>query len=103
MASGVKYKSISSIPVKVIGTAVGSKSAYPEFRWKRRLLQTLLLILGFFIPARGLFLLHPGGAAFVFLRRPIWFACFFFGTGGWLIFVGGFLLFVFGIMFDLAN
>ncbi|MFZ1810963.1 MAG: hypothetical protein WAU04_07250, partial [Candidatus Nitrotoga sp.] len=60
MASGVKYKSISSIPVKVIGTAVGSKSAYPEFRWKRRLVQVLALILVVLIPASGLFRIDPG-------------------------------------------
>ena len=92
MASGVKYKSISSIPVKVIGTAIGSKSVYSEFRWKRRLVQMLVLILVVLIPASGLFRIDPGAAAFVVLDRQIWLADFSLVTGAWLFLASSLVL-----------
>lgn len=92
MAGGVKYKSISSIPVKVIGAAENSKSNHPQFRWKRRLTQMLVLILVVLIPATGLFRIDPSTAAFVVLDRQIWLADFSLVTGAWLFLASALIL-----------
>ncbi len=82
--SGTKHRSISSIPVKVVNAASGLRSVHPEFHWKRRSVQFLVLILIVLIPASGLFRIDPKAAAFVVLDRQIWLADFFLVTGAWL-------------------
>ena len=49
--SGINQKSISAIPVKVVGT--GTVSA--RFHWKRRMVQVLAIIIAIMLPASGLF------------------------------------------------
>ncbi len=90
--SGTKYRSISSIPVKVVNAAAGLRSAHPEFHWKRRLVQFLVLILIVLIPASGLFRIDPKAAAFVVLDRQIWLADFFLVTGAWLFLASSLVL-----------
>lgn len=90
MTGSVKYKSISKIPVKVVVTA--DRPAYSQFRWKRRLVQSLVLILLVLIPASGLFRVDPSAAAFVVLDRQIWLADFSLVTGAWLFLASSLVL-----------
>lgn len=90
MTSGIRYKSISEIPVKVIGAA--AKPIHSEFRWKRRLLQVLVLVFVVLIPASGLLRIDPGAAAFVVLDRQIWLADFSLVTGAWLFLASSLVL-----------
>lgn len=91
MTGSVKYKSISRIPVKVVLKAAG-KPVYSEFRWKRRLLQLLVLFLAVLIPASGLFRIDPSAAAFVVLDRQIWLSDFSLVTGAWLFLASSLIL-----------
>ncbi len=88
MSGGVHQKSISAIPVKIIGTAPMSS----RFHWKRRMVQMSAIILAILIPASGLFRIDPEAGAFVILDRQVWFADFFLIAGLWLSIVCGLIM-----------
>lgn len=92
MADGVNYKSISSIPVKVIGTAKVAGAAQPKFHWKRRMVQAVTIVLVVLIPASGLFRIDPAAAAFIVLDRQIWLADFFLVFGAWVFLASSLVL-----------
>ena len=80
MPSGINQKSISSIPVKVIGATPVPK----YYHWKRRAVQALTIILVILIPASGLFRIDVEAGGFVVLDRQVWFSDFFLMTGLWI-------------------
>lgn len=80
MSSGVNQKSISAIPIKVVGT----KPVSARFHWKRKAVQMLVIVLAILIPASGLFRIDPEAGAFVLLDRQIWFSDFFLMAGLWI-------------------
>lgn len=80
MSSSINLKSLSGIPIKVIT----SKPVRSRFRWKRRLVQALTIILSILIPASGLFRIDPEAGGFVVLDRQIWFSDFFLMAGLWV-------------------
>lgn len=82
MYSGIS-NTLSSIPVKVIGTV--SQKGMPKFHWKRRILQIAILLLIVIIPVSGLFRFSPEDAALVVLDRQIWLADFFLIFGLWFM------------------
>ena len=82
MSSSIN-KTLSSIPVKVVGS-VASRGV-SNFRWKRRAVQILILMLLVLIPVSGLFRIDPENGAFVVLGWQIWFADFFLVTGLWIM------------------
>ena len=82
MSSGVN-KTLSSIPIKVIGS--GAKRGAANFRWKRRAVQITILLLLVLIPVSGLFRIDPENGALVVLGWQIWFADFFLISGLWII------------------
>ncbi len=92
MANSVNYKSISSIPVKVVNTAKVASAAQPKFHWKRRMVQAGAIILVVLIPVSGLFRIDPAAAAFIVLDRQIWLADFFLVTGAWLFLASSLVL-----------
>ena len=61
MSSSSKQKSISDIPVKVIGAKAGQTA----FHWKRRGVQALTIALAVLIPVSGLLRIDPEAGAFV--------------------------------------
>jgi cytochrome b561 len=69
MSSGI-HKSLTSIPIKVIGS--GMKKGGTNFRWKRRAVQTLFLLLMVLIPVSGLFRFDPENGALVVLGWQCW-------------------------------
>ena len=82
MSSGIN-KTLSSIPIKVIGS--GAKRGAANFRWKRRAVQITILLLLVLIPVSGLFRIDPENGALVVLGWQIWFADFFLISGLWII------------------
>jgi polyferredoxin len=92
MFGSANYKSISSIPVKVVGHALGIKPVSSEFRWKRRAVQALCIVLSILIPATGLFRIDPLSASFVVIDRQIWMADFSLVTGAWLFLASSLVL-----------
>ena len=80
MSGDINQKSISGIPIKVVGTPL--PPAY--FHWKRRAVQALAIILAILIPASGLFRIDPEAGALVVLDRQVWFSDFFLITGLWI-------------------
>ena len=82
MSSGIN-KTLSTIPIKVVGSVAGSKPA--NFRWKRRAVQITILFLLVIIPVSGLFRIDPENGALVVLGWQIWFADFFLITGLWIM------------------
>jgi polyferredoxin len=82
MLSGTNEK-LSNIPVKVIGA--GAKAGTVYFKWKRRALQAIILMLLVAIPVSGLFRIDPENGALVVLGWQIWFADFFLITGLWIM------------------
>ena len=76
-------KTLSSIPVKVIGG--DTKRGTANYRWKRRALQVIILILLVVIPISGLFRIDPENGALVVLGWQIWFSDFFLITGLWIM------------------
>jgi polyferredoxin len=82
MSSGIN-KTLSSIPVRVVGS--GARSGPANFRWKRRALQITILFLLVLIPVSGLFRIDPENGALVVLGWQIWFADFFLITGLWIM------------------
>ena len=76
-------KTLSSIPVKVIGT--GLKKGTGNYRWKRRAIQIIILALLVLIPVSGLFRIDPENGALVVLGWQIWFADFFLISGLWIM------------------
>jgi polyferredoxin len=92
MPGSANYRSISSIPVKVMGHALGAKPKRSGFRWRRRTVQLLCLVLAVLIPATGLFRIDPLAAAFVVLDRQIWMADFSLVTGAWLFLASSLVL-----------
>lgn len=75
--SGINQK-LAAIPVTVDG---GSQ---PQFHWKRRLVQALIIVLIVLIPASGLFRIDPEAGAFVVFDRQVWFSDFFLMAGLWI-------------------
>ena len=82
MSSNIN-KTLSSIPIKVVGSAGGRGVA--NYRWKRRIVQMTILLLLVLIPVSGLFRIDPENGAFVVLGWQIWFADFFLVTGLWIM------------------
>jgi polyferredoxin len=82
MSSGIN-KTLSSIPIKVVGTVARSRPA--NFRWKRRTVQITILFLLVLIPVSGLFRIDPENGALVVLGWQIWFADFFLISGLWIM------------------
>lgn len=80
MSSGINQKSISAIPIKVIG----GEPVSVRFHWKRRMVQALTIIFVILIPASGLFRIDPEAGAFVLLDRQVWFSDFFLMAGLWI-------------------
>ena len=80
MSSGINQKSISAIPIKV----VGAMPVPARFHWKRRAVQVLTIILAIMIPASGLLRIDPEAGAFVLLDRQVWFSDFFLMAGLWV-------------------
>lgn len=80
MSSSSKQKSISDIPVKVIGAKAGQTA----FHWKRRGVQALTIALAVLIPVSGLLRIDPEAGAFVVVDRQIWFSDFFLMFGMWV-------------------
>jgi polyferredoxin len=76
-------KTLSSIPVKVIGA--GLKKGAGNYRWKRRAIQMIILALLVIIPVSGLFRIDPENGALVVLGWQIWFADFFLISGLWIM------------------
>jgi polyferredoxin len=66
------------IPIKALPPTAA------RFHWKRRLMQTIVILLAVLIPASGLFRIDPEAGAFVVLDRQIWFADFFLMGGVWI-------------------
>src|SRR5450759_2312505 len=56
MSSGIN-KTLSSIPIKVIGS--GARRGVANFGWKRRAVQITILLLLVLIPVSGLFRIDP--------------------------------------------
>ena len=82
MSSGMN-KTLSSIPIKVIGSVANKGAA--KFRWKRRTFQIAILLLLVIIPVSGLFRIDPENGALVVLGWQIWFADFFLISGLWIM------------------
>ena len=82
------HKSISKIPVKVVGAAPAG-----SWRWKRRSAQILTIVFAILIPATGLFRIDPLAGAFVVLDRQIWFSDFFLVSGLWIVLATGLVMF----------
>jgi len=80
MSGSINQKSISSIPIKVIGPQPVSA----RFHWKRRAAQALAITLAILIPATGLFRIDVEAGAFVLLDRQIWYSDFFLMAGFWI-------------------
>src|SRR5512140_2645354 len=80
MSSGSKQKTLSSIPVKVIG----ARTPPSAFHWKRRAVQALTVVLAVLIPVSGLLRIDPEAGAFVVIDRQIWFSDFFVMFGLWV-------------------
>lgn len=76
-------KTVSSIPIKVIGAP--PKKAPANFKWKRRAVQIVFLLLLVLIPVSGLFRIDPENGALVVLGWQIWFADFFLISGLWIL------------------
>lgn len=76
-------KSLSGIPIKVVGSPANPRLA--NYRWKRRAVQAIILILLVLIPVSGLFRIDPENGAFVVLGWQIWFSDFFLVTGLWIM------------------
>src|SRR5487761_2234983 len=78
MSSGIN-KTLSNIPIKVISHKPS------DFRWKRRAVQIVILILIVLVPVSGLFRIDPENGALVVLGWQIWFADFFLISGLWIM------------------
>ena len=74
-------KTLSSIPVKVIGSVARTN----QYKWKRRAIQATILILLVIIPVSGLFRIDPENGALVVLGWQIWFSDFFLISGLWIM------------------
>jgi polyferredoxin len=85
--SSVINKTLSGIPVKVVGT--GARKGTPNFRWKRRTVQIVFLLLLVQIPVSGLFRIDPENGALVVLGWQIWFSDFFLVSGLWIMLASG--------------
>lgn len=92
MASSID-KSISSIPVKVIGTTSAKPAKTGAWRWKRRAVQILAIVFAILIPVSGLFRIDPVAGAFVVLDRQIWFSDFFLVSGVWIMLASSLIMF----------
>ncbi|OIR19350.1 putative electron transport protein YccM [mine drainage metagenome] len=82
MSSGTN-KTLSGIPIKVVDT--GTRKDVPNYRWKRRTVQIVILILLVLIPVTGLFRIDPENGALVVLGWQIWFSDFFLISGLWIV------------------
>lgn len=80
--SSAMNKTLSSIPIKVIGSVPKKRTG--RYQWKRRSVQVLILALLVLIPISGLFRIDPENGALVVLGWQIWFSDFFLITGLWI-------------------
>jgi len=80
MSGSINQKSISSIPIKVIGT----KPVSARFHWKRRAVQAMAIAIAIIIPASGLLRIDVEAGAFVLLDHQIWYSDFFLMAGFWI-------------------
>jgi len=80
--SSAMNKTLSSIPIKVVGSA--PKKGAGRYHWKRRSIQVIILALLVLIPISGLFRIDPENGALVVLGWQIWFSDFFLITGLWI-------------------
>ncbi len=80
--SSTSNKTLSGIPIKVVSSA--TKKAGANFRWKRRTVQIVFLLLLVLIPLTGLFRVDPENGALVVLGWQIWLADFFLISGLWI-------------------
>lgn len=80
--SSESKKTLSEIPVKVVGQTAGKKRM--SLHWTRRTVQVTILILLVLIPVTGLFRIDPVNGALVVLDHQIWFADFFLISGLWI-------------------
>jgi polyferredoxin len=80
--SSVPNKKLSSIPIKVINTAPNGGTG--KYKWKRRAIQIIILVLLVLIPVSGLFRFDPENGALVVLGWQIWLADFFLISGLWI-------------------
>jgi len=85
--SSVINKALSSIPIRVVGSP--TKKGVPNFRWKRRAVQIIFLLLLVLIPVSGLFRIDPENGAFVVLGWQIWLSDFFLISGLWIMLASG--------------
>jgi polyferredoxin len=88
MSGGTDQKTLSGIPIKVIG----KPGAAHNFHWKRRASQLLAILLAVLVPASGLFRIDPEAGAFVIVDRQIWFSDFFLVAGFWVLFASSLVL-----------
>lgn len=87
MPSGNKPKTLSDIPVKVVGPRPAG-----VFHWKRRLVQALTIALAVLVPASGLLRIDPEAGAFVVIDRQVWFSDFFLMFGLWVVIASSLVL-----------
>ena len=62
-----------------------SRFPAPRYHPKRRIVQTLSVLLAVLVPATGLFRIDPMAGAFVVLGRQVWFSDFFLIAGVWVM------------------
>jgi polyferredoxin len=82
MSSDINAK-LAGIPIKVLGPVI--KKGATNFKWRRRVIQILVLCLLVLIPISGLFRVDPENGALVVLGWQIWLADFFLVTGLWIM------------------
>ena len=75
-------KSLAAIPVKVVGSA--KQHGTGRYQWKRRMVQTIFLLLLVLIRVSGLFRIDPVNGALVVLGWQVWFSDFFLISGLWI-------------------
>jgi polyferredoxin len=81
MTSATNQK-LTSIPIKVVNPK--NDGGTSNFKWKRRTIQIVILVLLVLIPVTGLFRIDPENGALVVLGWQIWFADFFLISGLWI-------------------
>lgn len=79
--------SLQDIPVTVIPAA-----PVFSYHWRRRLLQTLFILIIVLVPITGLLRIDLVAGAFVMLDRQIWWSDFFIVFGFWMMLASGLVL-----------
>jgi len=83
-------KRLASIPIKVAGVVPNKRQ--PGYHGKRRIFQTVVLLLVILVPLSGLFRIDPEVGGLVVLDRQIWFSDFFLISGLWIMLASGLVL-----------